>query len=705
MKRSYVPYFAATRWSKTGPGTAAAFFTCLLAAGCSSGHTAATTSSTTQASAYLGALSGSAASSFALSSDGTVATTASTSTTTNSLGSFAVPQQPSLIEVKGGSYKEEATGNAEALSGDDALRAAYTTAPSMIVVSPFTEAIVVDAQARGGLNSTNLSDATAKMQAFLNGVDPLTTMPAAVAPGTPVSTPSNGNWMAFALGVESQMRTEYGIDHATAVQAIVGQAENGDTLLTCDGVSGNLALDGTLTAPQGNNCAFTAAAAHFAPNPLNTSGITALPTFTPTLASPSQYATVTPDSCGDRVSLLRDNLSLFDGRKDDVQANLQGLITLENWMTVATGKWGPSKSTYGAITAPATCTDVDTFRRELVMAVENYWIDHGLNYCHHHIPGWLPPDDSSKKKPYYRNAPAKPDTSGGGGNDLTCTAQRSATGEQKTSVNDAFDPTAIQWHGLDCSNFTAWSYDFAGVATEQLPGKISQQSCSVDGEVPGVLLDINSANFAALAANLKPGDLLYITQKSALTGKDSYLNGTGENASTYAAAHVVTWTGKRWSDLQAGADRDKYDLSKLGAAGSRLGGDLNDKPTGSENSKYLGYNASLLGTDAAHDPWMIIDSHFAGPAYRPFVPADATNHISANWYGSSLSAVRRIIGASEVTQDGSPLKAYVMGRLPGDTSDIEVIASPQAQAHIKSGRRLIQVMGGPMAGCQLAIPK
>ena len=705
MNHLYVSYFLARRRAKTCSGTAAGLASCLLIAGCSSGHTPSTTSGTTQGSAYLGALSGSAVSSFPLAADGTVATIATASTTTSSLGSFAVPQQPSVIEVKGGSYKEEATGGTAALAQEDVLRAAFTTAPAAVVVSPFTEAIMVDAQARGGLTPLNLSDATAKMQAFLHGIDPLTTLPATVAPGTPVSTPSNGNWMAFALGVESQMRTEYGIDHATAVQAIVGQAEDGDTLLTCDGVAGNLALDGTLTAPQGNNCAFTAAAAHFASNAFNTSGITALPSFTPTLASPSQYATVTPDSCGDRVALLRDNLSLFDGRKDDVQADLQGLVTLENWTTVASGKWGPSKSVYGAITAPATCTDIDTFRRELVMAVENYWIDHGLNYCHHHIPGWLPPDDSGKKKPYYRNAPAKPDTSGGGGNDLTCTAQRSTTGEQKTSIQDAFDTKVIQWQGLDCSNFTAWSYDFAGVATEQLPGKISQQSCSVDGEVPGVLLDINSENFTTMAANLKPGDLLYITQKNALTGKDSYLNNTGENASTYAAAHVVTWTGKRWSDLQAGADRDKYDISKLGAIGSRLGGDLNDKASGSENSKYLGYNASLLGSDAAHDPWMIIDSHFAGPAYRPFVPADLTNHIAANWYGSSLSAVRRIIGATDVTQDGSPLKAYVMGRLQGDTSDIEVIASPHAQAHLRSGRRLIQVMGGTHAGCQLVIPQ
>lgn len=682
------------RRAVTRYGTLSSSLLCLVGAGCSSGSHQAATAATTSATAYLGELSGSSVSAFALASNGSVSANAIVTTTTDSIGSFQVPRQPFLLAVAGGTYREEATGNSAALS-DDVLRAAFTTMPATVVISPFSEAIVVDAQANGGLTAANLSDARGRMTAFLNGTDALGTLPATMAAGAPADPRAPGNWMAFALGTESQMRTEYGIDHASAVQAIVGQMENGDTLQNCNGGSGNPAPDGTLVAPQGDNCAFTMAAVHYAANPLNTSGITSLTSTPPTIASPTQYATVTPESCGDRVTLLRDNLELFDGRKADVQADILGKVTLDNWTTVADGKWGPSKATYGAITAPATCTDVNQFRRELVMAVENYWIDHGLNYCHHHIPGWLPPDDSNGRE-YYRNSVSTPDGTSGGGGDMTCTAQRSVAGEQMTSSKVSFGPKEIQWQGLDCSNFTAWAYDFAGLVTTQLPGQISTQSCSVDGDVPGVLLDINSGNFAFMVGSLRAGDLLYITQKKATTGTDSYLNGTGENDTTYKAAHVVTWTGKRWSDLQVGADREKYDVTKLGDPGSRLGGDL--------KSGYLGYDVSLLGTDAAHDPWMIIDSHFAGPAYRPFVPADAANNITANWYGASLSAVRRMVGAAEVLEETSPLKPYVMKHVPGDTSDVEVIASDESKAQLGSGRRLIRIMGGEKAGCQLVVP-
>ncbi len=619
-------------------------------------------------------------------------------TSTNSIGTFRVPRQPLMIAVAGGSYQEEATGTSAALA-EDTLRAAYTTNPATVVVSPFSEAIVADAVANGGLTQANLADAADRMATFLKGTDPVSTMPATVAPGTPTPAPTPGNWMAFALGTESQMRTDYGIDHASAVQAIVGQMENGDTLDNCNGGSGNPSPDGTLTAPQGDNCAVTQAAVRYAANPRNNSGITSIAPVPPTVASPTEYATVTPESCGDRVSLLQSNMALFDGRRADVQADLSNGVSLDNWTFVSDGKWGPSKATYGPITAPATCTDVDQFRRELVMAVENYWIDHGLNYCHHHIPGWLPKDDSAGRK-LYRNSTSTLNGTSGGASPMTCTAQRNTAGEQQikasaTSTPGAYSAKEINWQGLDCSNFTAWSYDFAGLVTTQLPGDIASQSCSVGSDVPGVLLDINSSNFAAMAGSLRPGDLLYITQKAPTTGKDSYLNGSTENSATFKAAHVVTWTGKRWSDLQAGADRDKYDLARLGAVGSRLGGDL--------NAGYLGYDASLLGSDGAHDPWMIIDSHYAGPAYRPFVPADPANHIKANWYGSSLSAVRRVIGAAEV-QQGTPLWPYVMQSAGEDKNQRAVIKSEQANASVSSGRRLIRQLSGPGAGCQLVVP-
>jgi hypothetical protein len=109
----------------------------------------------------------------------------------------------------------------------------------------------------------------------------------------------------------------------------------------------------------------------------------------------------------------------------------------------------------------------------------------------------------------------------------------------------------------------------------------------------GVLLDINRGNLTTMEQYLLPGDLLYVTQKDTV--------GSGTFAADYKLARVITWTGKRFSDLQAGADRAMYDLSRIGQPDSRLGGDF----------------LALLGpTDTAanlgqprHDPWMIIDSH------------------------------------------------------------------------------------------------
>jgi hypothetical protein len=286
----------------------------------------------------------------------------------------------------------------------------------------------------------------------------------------------------------------------------------------------------------------------------------------------------------------------FQGRKNSVQASLVPGMTSTNWSTYpTTSTWGPHAAIYGAISAPPACTDIDTFRRELVMASENYWVDQNLNYFHHHVPCWTPRENTASID--HRDSSAG-STSGGAADPhspkMTCTARRGADGSQSVQTSTAQMPPAIgsalMWNGADCSNFTSWVYNFAGLATDQL----SMEQC------------------------LLPGDLLYVAQKDTV--------GSGTFAADYKLAHVITWTGTRFSDLQARADRAKYDLSRMGQPDSRLGGDF----------------LALLGpTDTAanlgqpgHDPWMIIDSHYAGPAYRPFL----------GWYAERLSHVRRIVG-------------------------------------------------------------
>lgn len=616
---------------------------------------------------------------YEVAADGTLAQMSAILTRTDGNGAFQLRSSvryPVLVRVSGGTYIEEATGEQAALN--DVLSAVYLSAPSSMSITPFSTAVVVDATANGGLTTANVTAASARINAFLGGIDAHQTLPVYTGVMSSAGVSASVR-MAFALGAESQARTDAGLTLAASVQNIAAQASNGDTLGLCHAGAGNANIDGTVHASLGDNCAVTEGAIAYAANALNQTGISSVDMLTPAQGTPVQSAIASGPTCGDRITLLANNKAVFDSRKDAVQATLIGTMTASNWPTFRTvSPWGPFPTRYGEIRMPAGCTDPDSMR-ELVMAVENYWVDQTLNYCHHHIPGWLPPDDSSDAVPVYRNSTPE-STSGGsnGGNKpvMTCTGQRNADGSQsiQLSAGDtaaSFAAADINWRGLDCSNFTSWVYNFAGVTSNNLSSGIGTQACSTadnggtDADPsPGVLLDINHGNIDAMQSNLRPGDLLYITQQNPLTNAGQF---TGD----YKLAHVVTWTGKRWSDLQSGLDAARYDINRIGEPDSRLGGDFRAHFP-------AGFDFSQLGATPATDPWMIIDSHFAGPAYRPFL----------GWYRTHLSNVRRIIGADEARTD-SMLSPYVIAPISRNaTRTVIVLGSAHAGSTAKSGYRM-----------------
>lgn len=112
------------------------------------------------------------------------------------------------------------------------------------------------------------------------------------------------------------------------------------------------------------------------------------------------------------------------------------------------GKWGPHAFQYPPVVVPARCDPVK-WKRLRVLAVAKRYI--GLPYEHHHIPGW---------QSIQGNGP-----------------------------------------GLDCSNFTAWVYNYGlGI---RFTSDIEKQS---DGpKVPGRLLNSGES--------FEPGDLLFILKK------------------------------------------------------------------------------------------------------------------------------------------------------------------------------------------------
>lgn len=632
----------------------------------------------------MGPLRNASVSVYAVAADGSASDQPIAHTVTRDDGTFVLGgavHYPVLVRATGGVYDEEATGTRTALQGD--LEAVFTAAPARMIVSVYSNAIVQAARAAGGLTSANLAAAMVQVNAFAGGFDVQQTAPAFVTPGTALAAAdlSDGAKMALALGAESQSRTDTGASVQDSTQNIVAQSANGDTLAECNTGAGNPAADGTLAAPPGGNCAVTTGAASYAANPRNRSGIASVAMLKPLVPGKPATITVSDGACRDRVALYNEQLPLFTSRKNDVQARLGHNVTVDNWSSFADGgSWGPRAAVYGAITTASCAGDVATFQRELLLATENYWVDQELNYCHHHIPGWLPP----ASRPSFFNS----DTSS---KSMTCAPHRRSNGAQTTATLANAD---IKWQGVDCSDFTSWAYDFAGIthASGNLQTGIGTQACSIGSDPlaavtdqAGVLLDINQDNVAQFVDHLRPGDLLYITETAhPQAAPQSMMSG-------FVVSHVVTWTGKRFSDLRNGPEGQRYDPAVAGASGSRLGGDFGGFFSRADGGTTKVQPSEIGTTDM--DPWMIIDSHYAGPAYRPFILK--TPKLNADWYVTSLSHVRRVIDPESASADPvlAPLIITKEATGQGQFSRYVVLSSPAGRAATNAHKLVYQLSG------------
>lgn len=156
------------------------------------------------------------------------------------------------------------------------------------------------------------------------------------------------------------------------------------------------------------------------------------------------------------------------------------------------GGWGPRAKPLPppAIPHDAGC-DAATWKRERVLAVAMRYLDTpgnplGLEYRHHHVPAWDPPTSTFAGEP-----------------------------ERNGDVDAPQEPSA--WGpgpGLDCSNFTAWVYDyglgihFDGDVGDQYAGSAGPMGANLPAEGP-----------------FQPGDLLYLHP----------------DGSTTTASHVVIY--------------------------------------------------------------------------------------------------------------------------------------------------------------------
>ncbi|SDV46598.1 hypothetical protein [Chitinasiproducens palmae] len=638
--------------------------------------TPATLSGTVQ----LGAVNGATVSVLPVNADGSIGAGALASTTTDATGAFtlAMPAQwPVVVAATGGTYTDLATGSSNSLAAQT-VRAVLTAAPSgTLVVSPYSSAVVQSALAAGGLNTANVASASALIGGFIGGADPQSTVPDYGASATAAAdgaAPSTAQLMAFALGAESEFRSLFDPLVTDSVSAIVAEAGQGSSLAACNAGAGNPNASGTLDAPLPASCMMPLAAAQFAVSannlgPIKSANYATTDTVRGQVQTPQAADAA---ACVDPLGLLDANgTSIMSNRANEMQAAIGRGVTVANWKgfpgsndKTVFGIYGPPAANYASIATPAACaaTPLD-FQRAWVVANETYWVDQGINYCHHHVPGWLPPADST----YYRVALLGNHTSGGDSSGMTCAATRLIDGSQLApSVTTKPDDSQIQWQGVDCSNFTAWIYNVSGLTGNQLSGAIGTQAC--EASQPGVLIDIDAknvfagsattdealANPAAKLRYLQTGDLLYILSVAP----------EKSDASKYSLNHVVTWTGKRLSEFANGPDGAKYQIETAGQAGSRLAADF---------MSY--YGKQTPAQVRAYDPFLIIDSHYAGPAYRPFT----------GWYHESLSHIRRIVGAERAQQEAA-LKPLLITEIARRKNGVVVLGIPGSTT--TSGYRL-----------------
>ncbi len=186
------------------------------------------------------------------------------------------------------------------------------------------------------------------------------------------------------------------------------------------------------------------------------------------------------DTGGYPFSCSWDSLTSDFAARDELA---QSPVATDQWYTTTpagrykNGGWGPAASTYPPPVIPQDSgCDPATWKQERVLAVAMRYLNTpdnplGLQYRHHHIPGWDPPTST-----YAGDAEENPDTD----------APRSTT---------AWDAG----RGLDCSNFTAWVYNyglgikFGGDVHKQFAGSAGPMGSRIPAEWP-----------------FQPGDLIYL---------------------------------------------------------------------------------------------------------------------------------------------------------------------------------------------------
>lgn len=300
--------------------------------------------------------------------------------------------------------------------------------------------------------------------------------------------------------------------------------------------------------------------------------------------------------------------------------------------------WGPQKNTLPLSTSNPNLSGCPvsagaSWQQQRVLAAIDFWIKQKLNYCEHHVPDYQT-SLAMRGNAYGQGGYCNPVVSYYPGSFYGQHIRWNYSGTGSETASNWVDNGAM-WYGFDCSNFTAFVYDFAlginfssgipdqaGQRSDELSLTPNQQvspsmlldnpgaagalvcqdnttevnhSCTGHG---GYISTVNSSGTydahavtPAMLNALHPGDLIFIA------------GSLDDGSHSTSVTHVIMWTGK-----QIGS----------GIPASQIAPD----------------ELCLRDWQPQTGGWVIADSHYQGPDYRM---------ITQCFYLANVWGVRRVI--------------------------------------------------------------
>lgn len=444
------------------------------------------------------------------------------------------PNQPLLITanvVPNGSYVDPVLGP-QSLSG--VLRAVLVSASSgtmNLTISPYSEAMaqVILGETAGQppqvITESVIATARAKATNYLMSVDPLTTTALNAASEADMAQATDAQKLfALALAGMSQARLNSSRPLSSLIQQNAAVIQAGGALLDA---GGGFSADPENEDPAQTLGTMQRGVSAFVAGSKNKSGVTSLYNLARAVlgGGPQGGTAGAPWTAACEASVSADLAARFQLPQTGLDKSL--------WTTPAAYghlSWGPSPLIYPVVSIPTGC-DPTTWQQKRVLAAASLIVRQQFNYCHHYIPAW------DSKGLLFAGSPS-----------YCYSGSTTGTGAG-SSANSANQATQM---GVDCSNFTAFLYNFAfgGI---RFTGDVQSQGGTMAGAAaandygtawaPGTAF-ARPANMTALITPgnpayqqypFQPGDLLFIgpTEAEALQGQIS---------------HVVVWTGLRAPD-------------------------------------------------------------------------------------------------------------------------------------------------------------